>query len=87
MFNAVKQSLVPFSEAIINSAEAIEDAREKEERIEIEDVRNHHGQDLDGRLGEAHELVGAVLLLASDAGSFITGAELIVDGGFDAMTI
>jgi NAD(P)-dependent dehydrogenase (short-subunit alcohol dehydrogenase family) len=39
------------------------------------------------RFGEAHELIGATLLLASDAGSFITGAELVVDGGFDAMTI
>jgi NAD(P)-dependent dehydrogenase (short-subunit alcohol dehydrogenase family) len=39
------------------------------------------------RFGEAHELVGAALLLASDAGSFITGVELVVDGGFDAMTI
>jgi len=39
------------------------------------------------RFGEAHELIGAALLLASDAGSFITGTELIVDGGFDAMTI
>ncbi len=40
------------------------------------------------RFGEARELVGATLLLASDAaGSFITGEELIVDGGFHAMTI
>jgi NAD(P)-dependent dehydrogenase (short-subunit alcohol dehydrogenase family) len=39
------------------------------------------------RFGEAHELVGAALLLASDAGSFITGSELVVDGGFGAMTI
>ena len=39
------------------------------------------------RFGETHELVGATLLLASDAGSFITGAEIVVDGGFDAMTI
>jgi NAD(P)-dependent dehydrogenase (short-subunit alcohol dehydrogenase family) len=39
------------------------------------------------RFGEAHELVGATLLLASDAGSFITGAELVVDGGFAAMSI
>jgi len=39
------------------------------------------------RFGEAHELVGATLLLASDAGSFITGAEIVVDGGFDAMAI
>lgn len=41
-----------------------------------------------GRFGEAKELVGAALLLASDrAGSFITGAELVVDGGFNAMSI
>lgn len=39
------------------------------------------------RFGEAHELNGATLLLASDAGSFITGAEILVDGGYAAMTI
>lgn len=39
------------------------------------------------RFGEAHELIGAALLLASGAGSFIMGTELVVDGGFDAMTI
>lgn len=39
------------------------------------------------RFGEPHELIGAALLLASDAGGFVTGAELVVDGGFDAMTI
>lgn len=39
------------------------------------------------RFGEARELIGATLLLASDAGAFVTGAELIVDGGYHAMTI
>ncbi len=39
------------------------------------------------RFGEAHELVGAALLLASEAGSFITGTEMVVDGGYDAMSI
>jgi NAD(P)-dependent dehydrogenase (short-subunit alcohol dehydrogenase family) len=39
------------------------------------------------RFGEADELVGATLLLASDAGGFITGAEIVVDGGFSAMSI
>jgi NAD(P)-dependent dehydrogenase (short-subunit alcohol dehydrogenase family) len=38
------------------------------------------------RFGETHELVGAALLLASDAGSFITGTELVVDGGFAAFS-
>ncbi len=35
-----------------------------------------------GRWGEPRELVGPALLLASDAGSYITGQTLIVDGGF-----
>lgn len=40
------------------------------------------------RFGEAAELVGATLLLASDtAGAFITGSEIVVDGGYHAMTI
>lgn len=39
------------------------------------------------RFGEAGELVGATLLLASDAGSFMTGTETVVDGGYAAMTI
>lgn len=39
------------------------------------------------RFGEAAELVGATLLLASDAGKFITGIELLVDGGFNCMAI
>ncbi len=40
-----------------------------------------------GRFGDPSDLVGATLLLASDAGRFITGAEIVVDGGFGAMTI
>ena len=34
------------------------------------------------RFGTPEDLVGAVLLLAGDAGSFITGATIVVDGGF-----
>lgn len=40
-----------------------------------------------GRFGDPDELAGATLLLASDAGRFITGAEIVVDGGFDAVAI
>jgi NAD(P)-dependent dehydrogenase (short-subunit alcohol dehydrogenase family) len=35
-----------------------------------------------GRWGEPAELAGPILLLASDAGSYITGSTLLVDGGY-----
>lgn len=40
------------------------------------------------RFGNPGELTGATLLLASNnAGSFITGTEVVVDGGFSSMSI
>lgn len=40
------------------------------------------GQTPMNRFGEPNELIGMVLLLASNASSFINGAELIIDGGY-----
>jgi NAD(P)-dependent dehydrogenase (short-subunit alcohol dehydrogenase family) len=34
-----------------------------------------------GRIGEPHEVAGAAVMLASQAGSFITGQVLVIDGG------
>src|SRR5690606_9838061 len=39
-----------------------------------------------GRFGEASELVGAILYLASDAASFVTGVVLPIDGGFSTFS-
>jgi NAD(P)-dependent dehydrogenase (short-subunit alcohol dehydrogenase family) len=37
-----------------------------------------------GRIGDPRELIGALLLLASDSSSYITGQVIKVDGGFSA---
>lgn len=41
-------------------------------------VRNHPL----GRIAEPRDIAGAVTFLCTDAAAFITGAELVVDGGF-----
>ena len=37
-----------------------------------------------GRFGDPEELAGVVVLLASGASSFITGAAIVIDGGWTA---
>jgi NAD(P)-dependent dehydrogenase (short-subunit alcohol dehydrogenase family) len=57
--------------------------------IDTDMMRNNPQEAIDGmtrgtlmkRLGAPDELVGAALLLCSDAGSYITGTMIIVDGG------
>ncbi|HLY72594.1 MAG TPA: SDR family oxidoreductase, partial [Planctomycetota bacterium] len=40
-----------------------------------------------GRWGKPEEIMGPALLLASDAGSYVTGSTLLVDGGNMARTL
>ena len=34
-----------------------------------------------GRVGETHEIVGPAVFLASDESRYVTGVELVIDGG------
>jgi NAD(P)-dependent dehydrogenase (short-subunit alcohol dehydrogenase family) len=52
----------------------------------MEEARKQSGpKHILGRLGQPHEIGTAAVFLASDASSFVTGFDLIVDGGYTAL--
>ncbi|ORZ23990.1 hypothetical protein BCR42DRAFT_365058 [Absidia repens] len=57
-------------------------AQQGEEGTKMRDYWEQHTPM--GRMGAPHELKGAVVFLASDASTFVTGTEITVDGGYTA---
>ena len=56
------------------------------ERFQDQDTRRWAlGRTPIGRLGAPQDIANGVLFLASEESSFITGAELVIDGGFTAI--
>lgn len=55
------------------------------DRVSEEDRRGSIAQTVMGRMGRPEEVSAAIAFLASPEASFITGAGLVVDGGWSVV--
>lgn len=79
---ALAKQLAPHGVTVNNLAPGVIDTDRTRERIVDEAYRQKVMTWIPaGRLGEPTDCVGAALLLCSDAGSYITGQNLFIDGG------
>ncbi|KXT11510.1 hypothetical protein AC579_8510 [Pseudocercospora musae] len=93
-YNAAKAGVIQLCKSLavewvkfarVNSISPGYMATEISDFIPPETKRIWHGKIPMGREGEASELKGAYLYLASDASSYTTGTDIIVDGGYCAV--
>ena len=65
----------------------VERLAEKYANNKYEDfVKHRHNQVPMGTMGDAFDVANAVLFLASDEAKYITGTEIVVDGGLTSVT-
>nr|NIP86569.1 SDR family oxidoreductase [Planctomycetales bacterium] len=84
----VARELAPLGVRVNSLCPGFFPAAQNRKILTAERVARIMGKTPMGRFGEPPELVGAALLLLSrTAGSFITGTEIYVDGGFTGMSI
>ncbi|MBN8526977.1 MAG: SDR family oxidoreductase [Planctomycetes bacterium] len=82
MMRALAKQLAPQGVTINGLAPGVIDTDRTRERIVDDEYRRTVMSWIPtGRIGEPEDCVGAALLLCSDAGSYITGHNIFVDGG------
>ncbi|HEX8833564.1 MAG TPA: SDR family oxidoreductase [Abditibacteriaceae bacterium] len=83
MTKALARDLAPDGITVNNLAPGFFDTFRNEHEFPSEETKEEKGRKFvpAGRVGEPHDCAGLALLLCSDAGSYITGQTIYLDGG------